>query len=155
MYIVTKPELIQAVQKQHKVLTFRSLANKFAAQICGTSPEARAILDINPDGDDGPHSLAMESYAAMHEALKPGIIDDMNKIMIREIVASLDELKPAAGATRKISLYSWLRRVITLATTRSVYGPMNPYEDEEISEAFWYVVIFFVSPLINYCSLFL
>lgn len=138
MYVVTKPELIQSVQKQHKVLAFPPIEAKFADTVCGTSAEARAILEKNVNGDDGEHGLSMESYAAMRDALKPGaLLDDMNRVMIQEIAKSLDELEPPKGESRKIGMNAWLREAVTSATTRSVYGPMNPYDKKEIADAFW------------------
>lgn len=138
MYVVTKPELIQAVQKRHKVLAFPPIEAKFASTVCGASKEAQAILAQNVNGDEGDHGLSMQSYAAMRDALKPGpLLDDMNRSMIREVATALDLLEPAAGETRRIGLYSWLRDVITTATTRSVYGPMNPFDDKAVADAFW------------------
>lgn len=138
MYVVTKPELIQIVQKQHKTLAFPPIEAKFASKVCGASPEAQAILDKNVNGDDGDFGLSMESYAAMRAALKPGShLDDMNRVMIQEIAKSLDVLQPAKGETRRIGMNTWLRDAITTATTRSVYGPMNPYDNKEIADAFW------------------
>ncbi|KAI0378109.1 cytochrome P450 [Hypomontagnella monticulosa] len=138
MYVVTKPDLIQTVQKQHKILAFPPIEAKFASTVCGTSAEAQAILNKNVNGDEGDFGLSMESYAAMRAGLKPGSeIDDMNRIMIQEIAKSLDLLQPAKGESRKVSMYEWLRDAITTATTRSVYGPMNPYDDKAIADAFW------------------
>ncbi|CRG92635.1 25-hydroxycholesterol 7-alpha-hydroxylase [Talaromyces islandicus] len=138
MYVVTKPELIQIVQKQHKTLAFPPIEAKFASKVCGASPEAQAILDHNVNGDDGDFGLSMESYAAMRAALKPGPqLDDMNRIMIQEIAKSLDVLQPAKGESRRVGMNTWLRDAITTATTRSVYGPMNPYDNKEIADAFW------------------
>ncbi|KAI1815748.1 cytochrome P450 [Poronia punctata] len=138
MYVVTDPELVQTVQKQHKTLAFPPIEAKFASTVCGTSQEAQNILAQNVNGDEGDFGLSMESYAAMRAALKPGPeLDDMNRAMIREITASLDDLKPAKGQARRIGLYAWLRETITRATTRSVYGPMNPFEDPDIVDAFW------------------
>ncbi|KAI1484241.1 cytochrome P450 [Daldinia eschscholtzii] len=138
MYVVTKPELIQAVQKQHKMLAFPPIEAKFASKVCGASLEAQAILDKNVNGDEGDFGLSMESYAAMRAGLKPGSdLDDMNRIMIQDITKSLDKLQPGRGVSRKIGIYAWLRDTITLATTRSVYGPMNPYEDKAIIDSFW------------------
>lgn len=140
MYVVTKPELIQAVQKQHKTLAFPPIAAKFASKVCGTSLEAQAILDKNINGVEGDFGLAMETYAAMRAALKPGSqLDDMNRVMIQEIANSLDLVQPIKGESRTIGLYVWLRDAITMATTRSVYGPMNPYDDQAIVDAFWLV----------------
>ncbi|KAI1267189.1 putative cytochrome P450 [Xylariaceae sp. FL1019] len=136
MYVVTKPDLVLAVQKQHRTLAFPPVEAKFASTVCGASPEAQAILAKNVNGDGGDFGLSMESYAAFRTALKPGAeLDDMNRAMIREISDSLDELLP--NTSRRINLYDWLRTVITTATTRSVYGPMNPYEDPSIIDAFW------------------
>lgn len=76
----------------------------------------------------------------MRAGLKPGPqLDEMNRVMIQEIANSLDALQPAKGEARTVGLYTWLRDAITIATTRSVYGPMNPYEDKAIADAFWYV----------------
>jgi cytochrome P450 len=138
MYVVTKPDLIQTIQKQHKILAFPPIEAKFASTVCGASKQAQDILAKNVNGDEGQHGLSMESYAAMREALKPGPgLDDMNRHMIQEIANSLDALQPAPGETKKIGMYAWLRDAITTATTRSVYGPMNPYDDKEIADAFW------------------
>ncbi|KAI1323152.1 putative cytochrome P450 [Xylariaceae sp. FL0255] len=116
MYVITKPELVLAVQKQHK--------------------EAQAILARNVNGDEGNHGLSMDSYTAMRAALKPGAsLDDMNRAMIHEIARSLDEIQ--SKQPRRLELYAWMRDAITMATTRSVYGPMNPYEDPAIVDAFW------------------
>ncbi|OKL60389.1 hypothetical protein UA08_04239 [Talaromyces atroroseus] len=138
MYIVTQPELIQTVQKQHKTLAFPPIEAKFACKICGVSPEAEAILNQNVNGDHGDFGLSMESYAAMRDALRPGShLDDMNRLMIQEVASSLDLLQPAKGESRTVGMYSWLRETITTATTRAVYGPMNPYDDKSIADAFW------------------
>ncbi|CAN8100028.1 unnamed protein product [Discula destructiva] len=138
MYVVTKPDLVQMVQKQHRVLAFPPVEAKFASTVCGVSAETQALLLRNVNGDEGDHGLSMESHAAMRAALKPGTqIDEMNRGMIREIAASLDLLEPDKGTTRQIHMYEWLRDTITTATTRSVYGPMNPYDDKAIADAFW------------------
>lgn len=138
MYVVTRPELIQTVQKQHRILAFPPIEAKFASTVCGASREAQDILARNVNGDEGDFGLSMESYAAMRTALKPGpLLDDMNRAMIEEIAKSLDLLEPARGESRKIGMYSWLRNAITTATTRSVYGPLNPYDDKEVADAFW------------------
>lgn len=138
MYVVTKPELIQLAQKQHKTLAFPPIEAKFASTVCGASLEAQAILARNVNGDEGDVGLSMESHAAMRDALKPGSqLDDMNRLMLQEIAKALDLLQPPRGQSRRIGMYGWLREAITTATTRSVYGPMNPYDDKAIADAFW------------------
>ncbi|OTA92911.1 hypothetical protein M434DRAFT_21668 [Hypoxylon sp. CO27-5] len=136
MYVVTKPELIQT---------------KFASKVCGASLEAQAILNKNVNGDDGDFGLSMESYAAMRAGLKPvSVVDDMNRVMVQEIAKSLDLLQPAKGTSRKIGMYAWLRDAITTTTTKSIYGPMNPYNDKAIADAFWDFGSGFMSTLIGF-----
>ena len=138
MYVATTPELIQKVQKQHKTLAFPPVAAKFASKVCGTSREAQAILGVNVNGDEGDFGLSMESAAAIRNALKPGpLLDDLNHAMIQEITKALDLLEPPRGQSREIGMYAWLRAAITTATTRSVYGPLNPYNDKSVADAFW------------------
>ncbi|KAG8162221.1 hypothetical protein KVR01_007986 [Diaporthe batatas] len=137
-YVLNNIELIQTVQRQHKILAFPPIEAKFASTVCGVSHGAQAILAKNVNGDDGDFGLSMESYAAMRAAVKPGPqLDDMNHTMIQETVNMLDSLQPANAESKKIGMYGWLRDAITTATTRSVYGPMSPYDDKAVADAFW------------------
>jgi hypothetical protein len=80
----------------------------------------------------------MESYTAMRSARKLGTDrDSMNREMIQEVAKALNILQPAREEIRTIGMNEWLRDATTPATTRSVYDPMNPYEDRSIAEAFW------------------
>ncbi|KAI0544890.1 putative cytochrome P450 [Xylaria curta] len=138
VYVATKPELIQIAQKQHKTLAFLPIASKFASIACGASQEARDIWDKKVNGDKGDFGLSVAASAVMRDALKPGrVIDDMSRDMIQEIKSLVDELQPAKGDSRKLGLYAWLRNTITKATTGPIYGPMNPYNDPDIVDAFW------------------
>lgn len=143
MYVVTQPELIQLAQKQHRTLAFPPIEAKFATTVVGLSPEAQAILARNVNGDDGDHGLSMETYAAMRAALHPGpALDDMNRAMLVEIGKALDLLlQPAATGEkttcRRLGLHAWLQDKLTVATTRAVYGPQNPFDDKQVADAFW------------------
>lgn len=137
MYIVTKPELIQQAQKQHRTLAFPPIEAKFATTVIGLSKEGQTVLARNLNGDDGDHGLSMETYAAMRAALHPGpALDDMNRAMLAEITESLDNLAPSDDK-KQFGLFEWLLDNLTLATTRAVYGPQNPFDDKEIRDAFW------------------
>lgn len=140
MYIVTTLDLIQTIQKLPRVLAFPPIEAKFASQVCGSSPEAHKILMNNVNGDEGDWGLSMESYEAMRSALKPGTgLDSMNRLMIENIAASLDNLTSDANHSITIKLSKWLRDHVTAATTSSVYGPQNPFKAEAVADAFWYV----------------
>lgn len=141
MYVATKPSLIQNVQKQHKVLAFEPIAAKFSNVICGVEPASAQAVMTNVMGEDpNKPSVYSDFHGRMYDALKPGpALDAMNRTMIKEVAASLGKLDPTADGmeSRTIGLTSWLREVITNATTRSVYGPKNPYNDPSVGDAFW------------------
>ena len=140
MYVVKTLELVQAIQKLPKVLAFPPIEAKFSSQICGSSTEAHDILMKNVNGDEGNWGLSMETYEAMRTALKPGAaLDDMNRHMMQNIAASLDNLLSGGSQTVKIQLSEWLRDSVTVATTNSVYGPQNPFKEKDVANAFWYV----------------
>ena len=139
LYIVTTTELVQAVQRQPKVLAFPPIQAQFANQVCGVGTEARNILQVNVNGDEGDWGLSMESYAALRAALSPGAdLDRMNRIMVENVAEALDDIVPTNQSTR-VYLVDWIRGAITLATTNSVYGPQNPFTEKGIIDSFWYV----------------
>ncbi|KAL9636435.1 MAG: hypothetical protein Q9164_002820 [Protoblastenia rupestris] len=95
MYIITAPDLIQAVQKLPKTLAFPPIEAKFASKVCVPSAEAHGILMNHVNGDEGDWGLSMESYAAMRAALTASPdLDEMNRVMIQNIAASIGNRKP-------------------------------------------------------------
>lgn len=135
MYVITKPDLIQTVQRQHKVLAFEPIAAKFSNILCGVTEPTRAKVLHNMHGDEPGPSLYQDSHAAMYGGLKPGPdLDGMNRSMIQQVVSALDAL---GTEHRTINLHHYLRDMVTTATTRSVYGPLNPFDDKSIADAFW------------------
>ena len=140
MYIITKPNLIQATQKLPKVLAFPPIEAKYATRICGVSQEAKDIVFDNVNGERGDTGLSMESYVAMKAALSPSEeCDEMNRQMIQNVAAALDRLIPSTQQSVRIRLWSWFRQNVTAATTKAVYGPNNPLNDQSVVEAFWWV----------------
>jgi hypothetical protein len=138
VYVVTTPELFQAIQKQPKAFAFPPIAAKSSSKICGTSLEAHGILMKNATGDDGDWGLPTESYAAMRAALPSGAgFGDMNRMMIRDIAASLNSVKQSPGECTRLALAKWLRKSLTAVTTNSVYGLQNPFKDSAIADGFW------------------
>ena len=138
MYVVTTLDLIQKIQKLPKVLAFPPIEAKFSSQICGSSAEAHNIVMKNVNGDEGDWGLSMEFHEAMRTALRPGAaLDDMNRIMVRSVMASLDNLIAEDKQTVEIRLSQWLRDRVTAATTDSVYGAQNPFQEKAVVDAFW------------------
>jgi hypothetical protein len=66
------------------------------------------------------------------------VLIKMKRIAIQNIAASCDKLDSRAGTPPvRIKLMQWLRHEITMATSNSVYGPMNPFKDPMIEAGFW------------------
>ncbi|KAF2118645.1 cytochrome P450 [Lophiotrema nucula] len=138
MYIISSPPLITAIQKLTKAVSFATMAAKASGRVAGCSDAALEIINNNVDLSKGPESdsFVHSFFKAIVPPLRPGSsLDAMNRIMIENISGSTNAL--AKRTPTRINLAKWLRREITLATTNAVYGPENPYADEENEQAFW------------------
>jgi hypothetical protein len=122
------------VQRQFKALAFPPIEAKLASSVCGSSKTANDILMTNVNGEEGHWGYSITFYRMIHTPLNPGPeLDAMNRVMAQKVTASIDGLK----APKSVQLFEFIRKEITLATTDSVYGPENPFQDPAISEAFW------------------
>lgn len=143
IYVITSIDLIGAVQRVPKILAFSPVEAKFAMTICASSKEANRILNMNINGDEGDWGYSMDYHKSLHPSMAPGPgLDAMNRVMIKNITISLDRLYPSGKdinrpMRKQIGLMKWLRHETTLATTNSVYGPLNPFKDPNVEEAFW------------------
>ncbi|KAI5861642.1 hypothetical protein GGS23DRAFT_575976 [Durotheca rogersii] len=73
----------------------------------------------------------------MRGALEPGSQpDDLNHAVIQKTAESPGLRQPARGESRNIDMYAWLGHAITTAATGSVYGPVNPCDDESVADVF-------------------
>ena len=107
----------------------------------------------NVNGEKGETGLSMETYVVMKAALSPSKeSDQMNRQMIQSVAAALETLIPSTEPSARIGLWSWFRQNVTAATTRAVYGPKNPFNDQSVVDAFWWVSAdppFYTRPLIS------
>lgn len=139
MYIVTSLKLIHAIQKQPKTLAFHPVKVYFASKVCGDSADAHKVLMNNVNEEEGERGMSVGWRDATRNALlSSSDLDQMNRVMIQSIAASLDSLEVPANKA-KLKLAQWLRSNVTLATTLSIYGPQNPFKDVSVADAFWYV----------------
>ena len=138
IYVVTSTELISAVQRQPRILSFPPIGVKFAMSLSGSSASANKIATNNINGDEGDWGLSMDFNKAVYPALSPGPhLEAMNRVMIPHIVASLDKLRMGEDGGRRIVLGRWIRHELSRAITDSVYGPQNPFKDRKVEDAFW------------------
>ena len=132
-YIVSSTELMQAVQRNHKTLSFEPLLTFSASNMAGI--KSKKTINLLREEASGGEGLNQKIMHAMYPKLIGEPLDRMNLRMIRLLRASLDQL----GESSTVDLYRWCRDAITAASTDATYGPLNPYSDKEVSEAFWCV----------------
>lgn len=112
---------------------FPPIEAKSAMTVCQSNQEANGIRNVNVNGEEGDWGYCVDFDKFCTSII---IWDGTNRLMIRNVAASIDSLKPIQTTDTKIKLIKWLRHHITLATTNSVYGPMNPFRNPEIEDAF-------------------
>lgn len=137
VYVVNSPELVLSCQRLPKTVSFWFVEGKFTAKLGGMSKEASERIVENLHGEQVDHSLLVKGIRATHQAMMPGQeVDAMVQVTSQMIATALEqfEMKPEA---RRINLWKWVQHEMTIATTESVYGPMNPYRDPEVEEGFW------------------
>lgn len=136
MYILNSPDLVVALQRNSKTLSFQAYAAKFAAKLCGLSPEATKIVTTNIHGDGRSAGFGATFLNVVHSKLSLGhSLNQLIRAANLGIAASVDKLD---GETpTRIELMQWLRHAITLAATDATYGPANPFKSEVVEEAYW------------------
>ena len=140
VYVVNSPELVLAVQRHPKTVSFWFIEAKFTAILGGMSPSTSDKLLEHVEGAPGTRSLLVEGMKVTHQAMMPGKeLDRMMETAVQTMASSLDRFGASNGA-RGIDLWSWVQNEVTITTTESVYGSMNPYRDPEVASSFWYVV---------------
>lgn len=134
VYIVNSPELALSVQKHPKKLSFWFIEATFATGMAGLSKKATEVLLDNIHGENNQQSLFMDGMLALHKDLKPGEdLDQMILSAVQELGASMDTLIHNGGPLR---LWDWVNMKFMASTTRSVYGPQNPFRDPKVAQAF-------------------
>ncbi|CAO1603593.1 hypothetical protein XANCAGTX0491_007175 [Xanthoria calcicola] len=137
VYVVNSPDLIAAVQKNAKALSFDPFVSFMSPKIFDAGDEANAIIDDNIDGEKGQWGLLHDISRGMHNALAPSSsLDWMTKTMLTKLEEHIEPLR--AGTDVGMDLYKWVRKAITVASTEAVYGPKNPFNhDAGLEDAFW------------------
>lgn len=131
-YVAYSPELLQASQRQ-KTLTFDAILDFSVSNMSGIkNKKTIRLLETKETGGGG---LSNKVLHAMAPALSGQGLDRMNLRMIKLLSPFMDQL----GRKPETDLYQWCRDAITAASTDAVYGPLNPYKDKEVVDAWWYV----------------
>ncbi|KAL5337120.1 cytochrome P450 [Aspergillus crustosus] len=132
IYIVASPTLLQAVQRNTKTITFDPFVTFAAERVAGIKGPGLEALREKSAGGGGVNQAVVH---AIHPTLTGKPLDRMNEKMVKLLTPLVDEL----AGKETVDLYGWCTKAITVASTEASYGPLNPYRDPKIVDAFWYV----------------
>ncbi|KAJ5668219.1 uncharacterized protein N7477_006789 [Penicillium maclennaniae] len=130
IYIITSPELMQSVQRS-KALSLDPLLDLAVLRFSGITK--KQTLDLMLDTSSGGQGFAQKLMHALAPTMIGKSLDQMNIRMVRFMTPLIDEL----GEKPSVDLYKWCRDAITDASNDTMFGPMNPFKDKEVSDAFW------------------
>lgn len=131
MYVVNSTELIPALQRHWRTVSFGALAAD-AGYLVGLSKEGNEILHRDLTSEHG-FSLSWPKY--IMSAMGPGKdLDNINRKSVEIFSEDMDQLR-AKGAPIKTGLWEWSRDIMVKSTTEAVWGPQNPYRDAAVAQA--------------------
>ncbi|KAF2641135.1 cytochrome P450 [Massarina eburnea CBS 473.64] len=138
VYVINDPHLIAAVQRQPKVLTFQAISDNFAHLVCDLTPAALEIQKSETSKWLHDPKAVESPSGTIYKALSPTkSLDEMNRTMVNALQRGAHNWVPSGKESTTTALYSWVRRVVTVAGTEAIYGPMNPYGSAAMRKHFW------------------
>ncbi|KAL9029315.1 MAG: hypothetical protein Q9196_002421 [Gyalolechia fulgens] len=137
IYIINSPKLIAAIERQPKVISFWHVEASAIGRVAGLRPDAAETVSRGV-GDD-PDSFWLQGLRAIHHAMAPG--EGINHMILEAAQTSAETLRRFGGQGRgeRADLWEWVTHEITLSHTNAVYGQRNPYKDQQVEDAFWFV----------------
>jgi hypothetical protein len=136
VYIVTAPELVAAVNRNSKTLAFNPFIAALGMRITGHDDVTSQIVQHNLNGEEGP-GYVIDVHDNLVTALAPG---PNLEAMLEPLLHAVDDylLYLQDGRTVEVDFFSWTRRMMTMCSTRAIYGPLSPFaEHPEYCDLFW------------------
>lgn len=136
VYIVTSPELVTAVNRNSKALAFNPFIAALGMRITGHDEITSQIVQHNLNGEEG-SGYVIDVHDGTVTALAPGT---NLEAMLGPLLHAVDDhlLHLQVGRTTEVNFFSWTRRMITMCSTRAIYGPSSPFvEHPEYCDLFW------------------
>ena len=130
MYTIWDPYLAQSALRA-KTASFEPFESDFSQKTIGLS-KAAAAKTTQPGVLPGLNEV-------IHVSLRPSSVHAMNVQALTFISRTLDHI--GREGIEAPNLYLWLRDLITMATTRALYGKENPFEkDPKLSQLHWCIL---------------
>ncbi len=134
VYVVTSPDLITALNRNTKAIAFNPFIAQIGKRITGHDEATGQIVQHNLNGEQGP-GYVIDVHDGIVAALAPGrTLENTIKPFLEEASTNFDALVK----DNEVDLFAWMRQMVTLCSTRAIYGPENPFnKNTKCSDSFW------------------
>ena len=130
--MVTSVDLVNAVNRNSRVLAFNPFIAQLGKRITGHDEATSLIVQHNLNGERG-QGYVTEIHEKTVSSLAPGkSLENMTEAML---VEASEYLKPG----NVVDLFEWVRQMVTVCSTRAIYGPNNPFDQNSgrMVQKFW------------------
>ena len=134
VYVVTSPVLVNDVNRNSKKIAFNPFIAQLGKRMTGHDEATGQIVQHNLNGENGP-GYVIEVHDETVASLAPGKdLEQMTQAMLKQVSPYLDALANDV----EVDLFEWIRNMVTMCSTRAVYGPDNPFDqDKTLITSFW------------------
>ncbi|KAJ4299052.1 hypothetical protein N0V90_004296 [Kalmusia sp. IMI 367209] len=138
IYVINDPQLISAVQRQYRILSFQAVEDGFSHKLLPLSLTSQELQKREADAwRTGPAHMPSPGHEQF-KSLAPGKhLDQMNQIMLKSLEETMEGWPRENSQTDAVKLFEWIKEVIIIPTTEGVYGPANPYRDSSVRKNYW------------------
>jgi hypothetical protein len=129
LYVVTSPDLIKAIVKNPKVFTFDEIFVVASESVFALTKRQMDILKEPRVGSNEKYPIAKDTQQSMHRTMNPGAsLDHLNARALNRFARFVNPIGPTGI---NVKLYEWIRHAFTLSTMEAIYGPINPFSEDE------------------------
>ncbi|KAJ4349226.1 hypothetical protein N0V95_004762 [Ascochyta clinopodiicola] len=122
IYVINDAQLISAVQKQHKILTFQSVEDSMSHRMFNLSAVGKGLQEQDAAAwRSAPAHIPSPAHVQFNPLAPGKDLDHMNKVMLRALEDSMEEWVPSGSQSRKTPLFEWIKEALIVPTTNGVY----------------------------------
>ena len=125
---------INSLKSQSQSYSFNPFIAQLGKRITGHDEATGKIVQHNLNGEQGSRYV-IEVHDGIVAALAPGrTLENMIKPLLEEASTYFDALVK----DNEVDLFAWMRQLVTMCSTRAIYGPENPFnKNPRYSDSFW------------------
>ena len=137
IYVINDAHLAATVQRRTDAFSFDPFVLMAAERLAGTTPEGMKLVRQGIASSHPKQGVVFDTQDRFHKLLNLNTnLAIMSQEMFRNTAAALHTLDHSGDTV--IDLSSWTKEVISIASTNTIYGPMNPFaKNSQVYRAFW------------------